>query len=164
MVGAAWGRVLAVALLVIAADQASKAWVRATVGRTERDGVFPGVELVNVRNRGVAFGLLSGGRGLVLALTAVALLALLVYFARHPGRPGLWLATGLLVGGAAGNLVDRLRGDAVTDFIDLPLWPPFNVADACVTLGVLALLWVIEGRRGEASAAGVGDEGDPRLA
>ena len=164
-----WGRALAVALLVLAADQVSKAWVRAAIDRGERRDVLPGVELVNVRNRGVAFGLLSGGRGLVLALTLAALGALVVYFATHSRRPGLWLPTGLLVGGALGNLSDRLRGEPVTDFVDLPLWPPFNLADTSITIGVLVLLYLAEARPREAKREGAGssegparDEGDPR--
>jgi signal peptidase II len=151
MAAAAWGRAVAVGLLVIAADQASKAWVNAAIDRGGRESVFAGIDFVNVRNRGVAFGLLASGRALVLVVTAAALVALVVYFATHPSRPGLWLPTGLLVGGALGNLIDRLRGEAVTDFIDLPLWPPFNVADASITLGVLVLLFVLE--RGEGKEA-----------
>jgi signal peptidase II len=162
MARAAWGRALAVTLLVVAADQASKAWVKATIARGARESVFFGVELVHVRNRGIAFGLLASGHVLVLALTALALVALIVYFATHPARPGLWLPTGLLIGGALGNLTDRLRGDAVTDFIDLPLWPPFNLADTSITLGVLVLLYVVEYGSGREKARH--DEGDPRPA
>jgi signal peptidase II len=55
--------------------------------------------------------------------------------------------TGLLIGGAVGNLIDRVANGAVTDFIKLPLWPAFNVADMSITFGVLALLWVLEGPR-----------------
>ena len=56
----------------------------------------------------------------------------------------MWLPTGLLVGGAAGNLIDRIRLGSVTDFIKLPHWPAFNVADIAVTVGVVTLLWVLE--------------------
>ena len=56
-------------------------------------------------------------------------------------------ATGLLIGGAIGNLIDRVAHDAVTDFIKLPHWPAFNVADMSITFGVLALLWVLEAPR-----------------
>jgi signal peptidase II len=57
----------------------------------------------------------------------------------------VWLPTGLLIGGAAGNLLDRVREGAVTDFIDFPAWPAFNVADMAITFGVLTLLYVLEG-------------------
>ena len=63
-------------------------------------------------------------------------------FARNPARPGMWLATGLLAGGAIGNLTDRVRADAVTDFVDLPPWPPFNLADVAITAGVLLLVFL----------------------
>ena len=106
---------------------------------------LPGIQLVHVRNTGVAFGVFSGGGALVLVFTLAALAVLLGYFARDPTRPWLWLPTGLLVGGALGNLIDRLSSGAVTDFIKLPLWPAFNVADMAITFGVLALLWVLEG-------------------
>ena len=83
----------------------------------------------------------------MLAITLGALALLLGYLARRPDRPWLWLPTGLLVGGALGNLIDRLAHGAVTDFVKLPLWPAFNVADMAITFGVLALLWVLEGPR-----------------
>ena len=56
----------------------------------------------------------------------------------------MWLPTGLLLGGAAGNLIDRIRLGAVTDFIKFPHWPAFNVADICVTFGVISLIYVLE--------------------
>jgi signal peptidase II len=115
---------------------------------------LPGVQFVHVRNSGVAFNFLSGGGPLVLVLTLVALVALLVYFALRPARPWLWLPVGLLVGGALGNLIDRLGTGSVTDFIKLPFWPAFNVADMAITFGVLALLYVLEGRRANSGAAG----------
>ena len=75
---------------------------------------------------------------------------------RHRDRPLVWLPTGLLIGGAAGNLIDRAREGAVTDFIDCPLWPAFNVADMAITFGVLTLLYVLEGppRHGAEPRAG----------
>jgi signal peptidase II len=80
----------------------------------------------------------------VIVVTAVALLALIAYFVMHPARRGLWLATGLLLGGALGNLLNRLINGSVTDFIKFPDWPAFNVADICITVGVIVLIWVIE--------------------
>ena len=138
-------RAALVAAVTVAADQAAKALVRATIERGDEVNLILGVKLANVRNRGIAFGLFSGG-GVVLVIFAVAALtALLVFFARHQGRPLVWLPTGLLIGGAAGNLIDRLREGAVTDFIDLPAWPAFNLADMAITFGVLTLLYVLEG-------------------
>jgi signal peptidase II len=143
--GRAAARAAALTLAVVVADQVTKALVRANVDLGSRDGVLPGVEIVHVRNRGVAFGLFSDG-GLVLVVIGIAsVVALLAFFATHSRRPLVWLPTGLLLGGAAGNLIDRTRQGFVTDFIDLPFWPAFNVADSCITIGVLSLLYVLEG-------------------
>ena len=60
--------------------------------------------------------------------------------------PLLWLPVGLLLGGALGNLADRARDGAVIDFIDPVAWPAFNLADACIVVGVFLLLWIVEGR------------------
>ncbi len=78
----------------------------------------------------------------MIALTVAALALILVLFAREGSRPGMWVAIGLLTGGALGNLADRVRIDAVTDFIDLPAWPPFNLADVAITAGVATLAWI----------------------
>ena len=149
----AWTRVLLVAGTVVALDQLTKALVIEGVRRGSRDSIFLGVDLVHVRNRGVAFGLLSDGGALVVILTAGALILLLVYFLTHTRKRGLWLPTGLLFGGAAGNLVDRARHGEVIDFIDLPLWPAFNLADMSITAGVVGLLLVLEADRKEDSDA-----------
>jgi signal peptidase II len=138
-------RAAALAVAVVVADQASKAYIRHHVDLGSRDGVFPGVEIVHVRNRGVAFGLFVNGGPLLVLIGVAAVSALLIFFATHSRRPLVWLPTGLLLGGAAGNLIDRLDRGYVTDFIDLPLWPAFNLADMCITFGVLSLLYVLEG-------------------
>ena len=136
-----------VAAIVIALDQVTKALVRANIALGDQHKFLPGVTLVHDRNTGVAFTLFAGGGALVLVITFAALALLIGYFARHPDRSLLWLPTGMLVGGAVGNLIDRISSGAVTDFIKLPHWPAFNVADMSITFGVLTLLWVLEGRR-----------------
>ena len=138
-------RAVAVALVVLAADQATKAIVRGSIARGERVDLVLGVDLVNTRNSGVAFGFFSSGGTVVAVVAALALLALLAFFATHLTRPLVWLPTGLLIGGAVGNLIDRAREGAVTDFVDVSIWPAFNIADAAITIGVLALLYVLEG-------------------
>ena len=143
--GGATLRAAAVAVGVLAADQIAKAVVRGSIERGERVELVLGIDLVNTRNSGIAFGLFSGGGALVAIVAGLALIALLAFFATHLGRPLIWLPTGLLLGGAIGNLVDRAVEGAVTDFVDLPWWPAFNVADAAITIGVLALLYVLEG-------------------
>jgi signal peptidase II len=144
---AAFGRAAATALLVVGLDQLTKHTVAAGITPGEEHKFLPGIQLVHVRNTGVAFSLFSGGGTLVLAFTLAALALLVGYLALRPRRPWLWLPTGLLVGGAVGNLIDRVAHGAVTDFIKLPFWPAFNVADMAITFGVLALLWVLEGAR-----------------
>jgi signal peptidase II len=139
------GRAAAVAVVTVAADQAVKALVRSTIERGGEVDLILGIELVNVRNRGIAFGMFSGGGVLLVLFAVAALVALLLFFARHRDRPLVWLPTGLLIGGATGNLIDRAREGAVTDFVDLPAWPAFNVADVAITFGVLTLLYVLEG-------------------
>jgi signal peptidase II len=138
-------RAVALAVAVVAVDQATKALVRSGVDIGHHDGVFPGVEIVHVRNRGVAFGLFAHGGVLLVAVGIICVSALLAFFATHSRRPLVWLPTGLLLGGAAGNLIDRLRDGYVTDFVKLPLWPAFNIADMAITFGVLSLLYVLEG-------------------
>ena len=138
---------VAVAAGVVAADQISKAIVRDQIVPGERVDVLGPLDLVNVSNSGIAFGFLAGGGALVVAGVAAALLALLAFFATHARRPLIWLPTGLLIGGALGNLIDRTRDGSVTDFVKLPHWPAFNVADMAITCGVVALILVIE-RRG----------------
>jgi signal peptidase II len=138
-------RAALVAVAVVSADQAVKALVRTTIDAGDEVHLFLGIQFVNVRNNGIAFGLLSGGGAVLVLFAIAALVALLIFFARHRYRPLVWLPTGLLIGGAAGNLLDRVREGAVTDFIDFPAWPAFNVADIAITFGVLTLLYVIDG-------------------
>ncbi len=152
-----YARATAVLALVVIVDQVSKHVVESGMAVGQVDKVIPGIKLEHVRNTGVAFSLFSGGGAVVLVITLVALAGLVGYFARRPGRPWLWLPTGLLVGGAIGNLIDRVREGAVTDFIKLPHWPAFNVADMAITFGVIALLVTIEaGGRRAAKASGDG--------
>jgi signal peptidase II len=137
--------VLAAAVLI--ADQLTKALVRSSIALGATRHLLPGVTLVHAQNSGVAFSLLTGSEVGVIVVTLVVVAAILAYFAKQGGRPGMWLACGLVVGGALGNLLDRLRTGLVTDFIKLPHWPAFNLADAAITLGVLTL-FVIVGRGG----------------
>jgi signal peptidase II len=143
----AFARAGLVAGIVLGLDQLTKHTIASGVDPGESKKFLPGIDFVHVRNTGVAFSIFSGGGTLVLVFTLVALGLLVTYFALHPDRPWLWIPTGMLVGGAVGNLIDRIANGAVTDFIKLPHWPAFNVADMSITFGVLALLWVLEGPR-----------------
>jgi signal peptidase II len=144
----AWLRAGLVIVGVVIVDQLSKHAVERSIVPGEERGVLPGVQLVDARNHGVAFGFLPGHHIAVTIVIGVAVAGLLAYFLRHATKPLIWLPTGLLIGGALGNILDRLRDGSVTDFIKLPLgWPPFNLADASITIGVLLLVLVIESPR-----------------
>jgi signal peptidase II len=142
--GATALRTVLVAVAVVVADQVTKAIVRAEISRLDSVELFLGIKLIHTRNTGVAFSMFSGGGALVVVIAVVALVALLAFFLSHIHKPLVWLPTGLLIGGAMGNLVDRIRIGAVTDFVKFPHFPAFNVADVGITFGVIALIWVLE--------------------
>jgi signal peptidase II len=144
-----WARLVAALAVVAALDQLTKQIAIASVERGDSVNVFLGLDLTNTRNTGVAFGQLQGGGAIIGVLIGVALVALLAYFALNAGRRWLWLPAGMLLGGAIGNLIDRAREGAVIDFIDPIAWPAFNLADAFIVIGVLALLLVVETSPGE---------------
>jgi signal peptidase II len=137
-------RAALVCAVVIALDQLTKH----TLGTWIRPGqvrhVIPGLKLVYERNTGVAFSFLAGTGALVYVVTGFVLIALIAFLLMRPGRRLLWLPTGLFVGGAIGNLIDRVARGSVIDFIKLPHWPAFNIADTCITFGVIILVVVIE--------------------
>ena len=138
----AWSRAAVVCALVLVADQIAKAAIEAHVTLGEQIDVFGPLGLTLSHNRGVAFGLAGGSGAPLIVVTVVALAVVLVLFSRNPTRPGMWIATGLLAGGAIGNLADRIRAGEVTDFVDLPPWPPFNLADISITAGVVLLVLI----------------------
>lgn len=138
--------VVLIAGAVLAADQLTKALVRAYL---PPGASFPAdwpVRLTHVTNTGAAFGLFTN-QSLVLTFVAFFAIGLIVYYYRKmpDGAWPLRVALGLQLGGAAGNLIDRLRQGYVTDFIDLRFWPVFNIADSAITVGAVllaaSLLW-----------------------
>jgi len=150
----AWGLAGTLCAAVVVADQVSKRVVENEIVVGEEIGVLGPLKLTLAHNEGVAFGL-AGGSGAVLVVVSLLALVVVVYlFSREPARPLIWVAAGLVAGGAIGSLVDRVRVGRVTDFIDLPHWPPFNLADSAITCGVLLLVLLY--LRG---AEGVGDDG-----
>lgn len=137
-----WRRALALIGLLVLLDQVAKQ-VALEGLRGEAPVDLPlGFELDYVTNTGIAFGLLGNGEAFVIAITAAVSLALLAWLASAPGHPGLWVAVALLVGGALGNLADRVRDGAVIDFVDPPRWPAFNLADVAITAGVVVLVLI----------------------
>lgn len=130
------------AVLLFAADQVTKALVASRLALGERVSVVGDlVELWHVRNRGAAFSLLQGETLLFVVVTVFAL-GMIAYFHRSLRGRGLWLhgLLGLQLGGALGNLSDRLRQGYVTDFISVGIgdlrWPTFNFADAAIVVGI----------------------------
>ena len=146
----AWRLAGALCGLVVIVDQAAKAAIEAHLVPGQYVEVAGPLELTLSHNSGVAFGLAAGGGARLVLLTALALAVVGYVFARNPTRPGIWIAAGLLAGGALGNLADRIRADAVTDYIAIGSWPAFNLADVAVTAGVLllALSYIHEGDTG----------------
>lgn len=157
-----YGRAALVAVVAVALDQITKALVRGGIAPGERVGLVLGVDLVRVANRGIAFGLLDDAGALVLVLAAVAFAALLAVFLRASDRAGIWLPIGLLAGGAIGNLIDRVRDGAVTDYVDIGPWPAFNLADVEITVGVVILVWIYA--FGTEPGAGAADGAEPARA
>jgi signal peptidase II len=143
-------RGLVTAAVVVILDQLSKAAVLAYfAGRTlgEREMVTSFFNLALTFNRGISFGLFNGGAGLhvlVFSLAAAAIVAALVYWLSRVTSPFLAVAIGLIIGGAVGNVIDRVRLGAVVDFLDFHIgslhWPAFNLADSAICIGVAAML------------------------
>jgi signal peptidase II len=140
-------RGLAVAAAIFALDQWSKSWILALFSEHSAPReVFPFFHLTLVWNRGVSFGMFSGmdARFFLLLLTAGISLCVAWWLRRTQDRVTAWLL-GMILGGACGNMLDRLRHGAVVDFLDVHWetlhWPTFNVADSAIVVGALLLAW-----------------------
>ncbi len=135
-----WLGLGAVALSGIVADQLTKQVVADRLALGEAVNIVGPFSLHHVENSGIAFGLFSNSTSIVTVLTALAVAWMLVFFARSGARhPVLPVALGLLVGGSAANLADRVRLGRVTDFLELRYWPAFNLADTFIVVGVVML-------------------------
>ena len=144
-----WPGWLVVSALVVGADQATKAWIASALAVNESLGVAPFFDLVRVYNSGAAFSFLAGAGGwqrwffVVLALSvSVWIVTMLRQYARDRL---LSAALSLILGGALGNMIDRLNQGAVLDFLDVHYaghhFPAFNVADSAISVGVALMLW-----------------------
>ena len=128
----------------VLADQATKQLVTGRLAVGEETAVIGPFSIHHVQNSGIAFGFLADATALVIALTAVALAWMLLFFGRSAARhPVLPAALGLVISGSLSNLIDRIRLGYVTDFLDIRYWPAFNLADTFIVVGVAALLAVL---------------------
>ena len=138
------------ALAVLLLDQMTKLWIASRFALHETQPLISGLfNLVHVRNRGMAFGIMNRpgadwGSTLLLGATLAAVALLLFWFYRLKSKDhGLLLPLALILGGAVGNLIDRIRTGEVIDFLDFYIgpyhWPAFNVADSAITVGTLWL-------------------------
>ena len=151
---------LAIAGMVILLDQLTKSWIIATLGLHEGFAVVDGFfNIIHVRNPGAAFGFLAGASPafrsvFFLALTLAAIL-LILHYLRQTGidKLSLVFSLALILAGAVGNLIDRIRFGEVVDFLDVYVgayhWPAFNVADASISTGAAVLAISLFARRKE---------------
>jgi signal peptidase II len=130
--------------LIVGLDQLTKWIVRSSM---DRGDVWPGdwvVRVVHVTNNGAAFGMLQNSGPLLLITTLLGVIGITVYFLMLKAHePLLRIGLALMLGGAVGNLVDRLANGRVVDFIKVPNFPAFNVADSAITIGVVLLVWAM---------------------
>ena len=136
-----WAGLVTVALAAVIADQLTKHVVTRTLPLDDSVHVAGPLSIHHVQNSGIAFGLFSSATAVVTIVTSIAVVWMIVFFARSGSRhPVLPAALGLLIGGSMSNLLDRIRLHHVTDFIDLKWWPAFNLADSFIVVGVAILL------------------------
>ena len=134
-----------IAAAVIALDQLTKVIIRAWLSPGE---AWPDADwllnIVNVSNSGAAFGMLQGQTTFLVVTSLIGVAAIVLYYLYPPLEHGLLrVALGLQLGGAAGNLIDRVRFGEVTDFINFNFFPAFNVADASISIGVVTVIWFL---------------------
>ena len=139
-----WAALGVVATAAVSADQATKRLVSERLALGEAVDVGGPLSIHHVQNSGIAFGLFASATSIVIALTALAVAWMLLFFARSGARhPVLPVALGLVIGGSVSNLVDRIRLGYVTDFLDVRFWPAFNLADTFIVVGVAVLVGAV---------------------
>jgi len=137
-----FGGIMTIAAVVVLLDRFSKAWIRHHFQLGESRVVTSWFYLTFVQNTGTAFGLFQGNNRALLIL-AFGILAALLYGARGLSeRGGFWGALGiaLVLGGAMGNVMDRIHYGQVIDFLDFRWWPVFNIADSAITVGTISIM------------------------
>ncbi len=154
---------LLIAVFVVVSDQVTKSWIRANLPLGESLPEIGPLTIIHIGNTGSAFGLFTD-QAFILTLIAIAGLIVILFFFRYLPKTTILssIALGLVFGGALGNLTDRLLVGRVTDFIyvrlwDNVFWPAFNIADASITVGVIALaIYLIMGfKDGEGKSSAI---------
>ena len=146
--------------LVIVIDQATKYWIQSRMAYGESSPVIREVfHITYILNPGAAFGILENKTWFFIAVALILLAGVAYLYPRMPAnQPIVKLGAGLLVGGAIGNLIDRVRIGYVIDFFDFRIWPIFNVADICIVCGVACLAYYLLMTPEEAESALTGKE------
>jgi signal peptidase II len=136
-----WLALAAVAIAAVCCDQLTKWVITSELAVGDSVQLLPGLSLHHVQNTGIAFGFFAGATPFVILATSAVVVWMLVFFGRSGARhPILPAALGLLIGGSLSNLVDRIRLGHVVDFIEVPHFPAFNLADTVIVLGVAVLV------------------------
>ncbi len=142
-----WRIFVAFVLAVIICDQISKLIISRLMYRGQIIPVIPHIfNITYVKNPNAAFGISIGSPVIMMVLTSLATALLIFYFAKLREKGSLlYVGLALIIGGAIGNLIDRIRMRQVIDFIEIGIrqykWPVFNIADSCVTIGIIVILW-----------------------
>ena len=138
------GWFLALAAAIVGLDQLTKWIIRGWLERGEAQAIVWPLKIVHVTNSGAAFGMFQGAGPLLVITSAVGMVAILVYLF-NPGfaHPLMRLGLAFMLGGAVGNLIDRVSEGRVVDFVKVPNFPAFNVADSAITIGVFFLIWAL---------------------
>lgn len=136
-------RYLLISIIVVITDQVTKHLVRAFISPYETKGLLPFLQIVHIRNEGAAFGLFRGLGNITFIIISIIAILIVLYILLKDSKDRLSLS--LILGGASGNLIDRIIYGNVTDFLDLYAsrfhWPAFNVADSALTIGIFLIFF-----------------------
>ena len=134
-----------ISILVIILDIITKAIIVNKVAYNEIINVIPFINIVHIKNRGAAFGMFAGLGNVFFVIVSIIAVLFILYYLKSVQKRLEIISLSLVLGGAVGNLIDRVRFGEVTDFIDIYVnnwhWPSFNVADSALTVGIILFLW-----------------------
>ena len=129
------------ALVILVLDRITKFAVTKNLSQGHSIKIIPGIfHITLISNNGTAFGLFKNQNTFFIILSALVIISIIVYSSKAKLAAPTSLALGLILGGAIGNLADRIRFGYIIDFLDFRIWPVFNVADSAITVGVIILV------------------------